>query len=411
MDSQPGHLLIVEGARDVGEILRRIRPGLEVSVLVSTRLLAGVRFPEERARVIALSESARPEEWVRFARCVHELSPVQMIGAFGEFDQDKAAAIAAELELSFFSQDVIAAVYDKTLMRQRLREAGVENIPAAIVDSAADIARFGAQHGFPLIVKPKNGMGSKAVVKVLSAHDAAEAFDYARKAAGEQYRTLLAEPFLPGREISVEAFSERGAHRIVAITEKQSDQNFVETGHMVRLPVPDDAPVLDYVPRLLDALGITAGPTHTELILTSTGPRMVETHSRAGGDQIPQLVEAITGIDMIELAVRQVLGEHVLTELDERLAAARSAVRFGVIRFLVPPKRGRLVSVEHADAAAALPSVTGCTVLRKPGDTLIAPIRDSYDRLAFSTAVAASSTAAVEAAEQALRTLAVTVDD
>jgi biotin carboxylase len=409
MDSGPGHLLIVEGARDVVEILRRIRPELAVTVMVATPLLARMRFPEECARIIVIRESAPLQEWVALAHCVDGLARVQAIGAFGEFDQDKAAAIATALQLPFFPADVIAAVYDKALMRQRLREAGVENIPAAIVCSAAEVARFGQRNGFPLIVKPKNGTGSKSIVKVLSEKDVAEGFGRATQAAGTQ--ALVAEPFLHGPEISVEAFSEQGAHRVLGISEKQSDQNFVEMGHMVRLPVPDDAPVLDYVPRLLDALGITDGPTHTELILTSAGPRMVETHTRAGGDQIPQLFQAITGIDMIELAVRQVLGEHVLAGLDEHLAAAGSAIRFAAIRFLAPPKTGTLVSVEHVAEAAGLPSVTSCTVLKKPGDPLIAPARDSYDRLAFSVAVAGSGGAAVDAAEQALRTLTVTVAD
>jgi biotin carboxylase len=411
MNSRPGHLLIIEGARDVVEILRRVRPGLAVTVMVATQRLAKIRFPGECARIVVLSESAPINEWVALAHCVHELAPVQAIGAFGEYDQDKAAAIATALKLSFSPQDVIATVYNKALMRQRLREVGIENIPSAIANSVADVARFGQQNGFPLIVKPINGTGSKAIVKILSENEEAEGFDRAIQAAGTPHRAFVVEPFLHGPEISVEAFSEKGAHRILGITEKESDQNFVEMGHMVRLPTPDDTPVLDYVPRLLDALGITDGPTHTELILTSAGPRMVETHTRAGGDQIPQLFEAITGIDMIELAVRQVLGERVLVELDERLAAAGSAVRFGAIRFLAPPKTGTLVSVENVTEAAGLPAVTGCTLLKKPTDPLIAPARDSYDRLAFSTAVAASSAAALDAAAQALSILKVTVGE
>jgi len=414
MAGQIRHLLVVAGARDVTEVVRRVRPDMAITAMVATQRLAKVRFPEACGKVVALDESATRGEWVALAWCVHSLAPLQAVGAFGEFDQDKAAAIADALGLPFHPPEVIAAVYDKVLMRRRLREAGTEDVPSAVVGSAGDLADFGDKNGFPLIVKPRNGTGSKAVVKVSSRDEVAGGFARAVQAAGAESPALVAERYLEGREISVEAFSEHGVHRVLGITDKSVDGNFVEMGHTVCAPVADDAQVADYVAQVLDALGITDGPTHTELILTAAGPRVVETHTRAGGDQIPQLLASVTGIDMVELAVRQVLGQRVGPALDELLAQpgqAGQAARFGVIRYLAPPRPGRLVSVEHTAEAAELPLVTGCTVLKKPGDPLAAPIRDSVDRLAYCTAVSADRSAAMEAARQALSRLTVTVDD
>ena len=405
------HLLVVAGARDVTEVLRKVQPDLAVTAMVASCRLAKVRFPEACARVVAVDESAPCREWVALARCVHSLTPLQAVGAFGEFDQDKAAAIADALGLPFHPPEVIAAVYDKVLMRRRLREAGTEDVPSAVVGSAGELADFGDRNGFPLIIKPRNGTGSRAVVKLSSLDEVAGGFARAVRAAGAEYPALMAERYLEGREISVEAFSEHGIHRILGITDKSTDGNFVEMGHTVRAPAADDAQVVHYVARVLDALGITDGPSHTELILTAAGPRTVETHTRAGGDQIPQLLAAVTGIDMVELAIRQVLGERVGAALDELLAQPGHAARFGVIRYLAPPRPGRLVSVAHTAEAAGLPLVTGCTVLKKPGDPLVAPIEDSVDRLAYCTAVAADRAAATEAAGRALSRLTVTVDD
>lgn len=411
MTDQIGHLLVVAGARDVTEVVRRVRPDLAITAMVATQRLAKVRFPEACARVVALDESAPRGEWVALAQCVHSLAPLRAVGAFGEFDQDKAAAIADALGLPFHPPEVIAAVYDKVLMRWRLREAGTEDVPSAVVGNAGELADFGDRNGFPLIVKPRSGTGSRAVVKVSSRDELAGGFARAVQAAGVESPAFVAERYLEGQEISVEAFSEHGVHRVLGITDKSVDGNFVEMGHTVRAPVADDAQVVDYVARVLDALGITDGPTHTELILTAAGPRVVETHTRAGGDQIPQLLASVTGIDMVELAVRQVLGQRVGPVLDKLLAQPGQAARFGVIRYLVPPRPGRLVSVAHTAEAAELPLVTGCTVLKRPGDPLVAPIRDSVDRLAYCTAVAADRAAAMEAVRRALSRLTVTVDD
>lgn len=411
MTSQVRHLLVIAGARDITEVARRVRPDLTITAMVATGRLAKVRFPEACAKVVALDESAPCGEWVALARCVHSLAPLHAVGAFGEFDQDKGAAIAVALGLPFHPPEVIAAVYDKVLMRRKLRQAGTEDVPSAVVGSAGDLADFGDTYGFPLIVKPRNGTGSKAVVKLSCRNEVTGGFARAVQAAGAEYPALVAERYLQGREISVEAFSEHGAHWILGITDKSIDGNFVEMGHVVRAPAANDAQVVDYVARVLDALGITDGPTHTELILTKAGPRTVETHTRAGGDQIPQLLAAATGVDLIELAVRQVLGQRVGPMLDELVAQPGQVARFGVIRYLAPPRAGQLVSVTHTAEAAGLPFVTGCTVLKNPGDPLVTPIRDSVDRLAYCTAVAEDRTVAMEAAGQALSRLTVTSDD
>ncbi|MER8096114.1 hypothetical protein [Streptomyces goshikiensis] len=66
-----------------------------------------------------------------------------------------------------------------------------------------------------------------------------------------------------------------------------------------------------------DALGIEFRPTQTEVILTSRGPRIIETHLRTGGDELWNMVTDATGVDLIESQLRQVLGEKVLPGIRE----------------------------------------------------------------------------------------------
>ncbi|MFB8274830.1 ATP-grasp domain-containing protein [Nocardia colli] len=394
------HFLLIGGARDVAPVLRDRRPELRITTMVAVPRLHRIRHSGLCTRVIALDDSATTAEWVALARRVHELEPMHAVGAFGEYDQHRAAAIAAALGLPFHTPEVIARVYDKTLMRQRLRACGIDDTPAAAVETAQDLEHFAAEHGLPLILKPRSGSGSEHIVRVSTAAELPAALS---QVDGDQ----LVERYLDGDEVSVEAFSEGGVHRIVGITRKLKDAGFVEIGHVIRAATATDEPVARYVRSVLDALGISYGPTHTELIQTVAGPRIVETHTRAGGDQIPQLLHAATGIDLVELAVRQSLGEQVLPVLDAMLAEPGRASRAGAIRYQVPPASGRLLRVDHVDEAAAMAGVTGCTLLKEPGAPLVVPMRDSDDRVAYCTSLADDVESAAAAAELAAQRLEV----
>ncbi|WP_433664309.1 ATP-grasp domain-containing protein [Nocardia sp. CA-128927] len=395
-----GHFLLIGGARDVTPALRSRLAELRITVMVAVPRLHRIRHSGACARVIALDDSASTGEWVALARSVHELEPIHAVGAFGEYDQHRAAAIAGALGLPFHAPDVIARVYDKTLMRQQLRACGIDDTPAAAVDTAQDLKHFADEYGLPLILKPRSGSGSEHIVRISTAAEL-------HAALSEVDGDLLVERYLDGDEISVEAFSERGSHRILGITRKIKDANFVEIGHVVREATAADAPVAAYVRSVLDALGIAFGPTHTELIRTVDGPRIVETHTRAGGDQIPQLLHAAAGIDLVELAVRQSLGERMLPVVDALLAEPGRASRAGAIRYRVPPASGRLLRVDHVDEAIAVACVSGCTVLKEPGARLVVPMRDSDDRVAYCTSVADDVESASAAAEQAVQQLEV----
>ena len=56
---------------------------------------------------------------------------------------------------------------------------------------------------------------------------------------------------------------------------------------------------------------VVASASHTEVIVTAEGPRIVGTHVRLGGDSIPELIQLVSGVDLEELWIRQTLGESV----------------------------------------------------------------------------------------------------
>ncbi|WP_032767271.1 ATP-grasp domain-containing protein [Streptomyces sp. CNS654] len=396
------HVLIVGGGREIPGLIRETGgPGTATTILCRLDLVPKIRKPAQHDRIIGLRSGASDEEWVALAAAVHARHPFTRVGTFGERDQDRAAAVADALGLPCHSPRTVAWVHDKHAMRRRLAETGVDTTPVAKVPDAAALRAFLDEHGTPCVVKPAQGAGSFGVSVVRDAEEADAAF--ARASADFALipdAGVLVERFHEGPQFSVEAFSEGGEHVIVAVTRKFSDPvGFVELGHVVPAALSEDetAAVHGYVRALLDALEIGYGITHTEVVLTKEGPRVIETHVRLAGDEIPYLVQDVTGVDLISCVARQTLGLPVLDDIRATLGDPSVDRRPEAIWFAVPQARGRLDSIGGLAEAAELPDVVAVEALLEPGDE-VGGLESSESRAAFVRARGADETEAVERA-------------
>ncbi|MGK5522539.1 ATP-grasp domain-containing protein [Micromonospora sp. URMC 107] len=104
---------------------------------------------------------------------------------------------------------VVSGVRDKRDMKARVERAGLRVARYGTItarDGAAELAALAERVGFPMVVKPVNGMATIATVRV---HDAAELhkvvteFDYGP--GGIRSRQLVAEESLSGHEYHVDA--------------------------------------------------------------------------------------------------------------------------------------------------------------------------------------------------------------
>ncbi|MEO6501345.1 MAG: ATP-grasp domain-containing protein [Jatrophihabitantaceae bacterium] len=406
------------------------------SVICDPEQMVKIDEPEKLARIVVLPADATIDEWVAFARLVHELQPVTRIGSFSDQGQVAAAAAGQALGLPAHSTETVRLVHDKYAMRQRLAEAGVESTASATVGDVAELRDFAAAHGYPCVVKPASGMASAGVSVIFEPAEAEAAFARAQGISREQgtmpaLMTLpitlptqaadssakatdtpiqvIVEKFLAGVQYSVECFSEQGEHQLVTITGKYSDPvSLVELGHVMPAPLdPDQQEVIGaHVCRALDALGVEFGPTHTEIVLTESGPRLIETHLRFGGDSIWDLVTDATGVDLVKNQWRQMIGEKVLPGIRETLRDPDRAPRCEAIWFAVAPPSGVLVEIAGVDG----PHPDGVTVKWPlPAGTELHGLQSSHSRLAQARAHADTAAEALALAQQAIERLEVIV--
>jgi len=402
------HVLLVGREEGLAARYRRYGPDVAVSILCRAEHVSRVKSAEDCARVLALPAQAGLEEWVGVARVVHAAHPVTRIALFGEQDCDRAAAVGEALGVATHRRETVAWVQDKHAMRARLRAVGLEDAPAALVTDPAMLRDFAAEHGFPLVVKPNGGVASVGVSVARTPADLYECFARAAAEHGAFSSSgVLAERFFEGPQFSVEGFSEDGEHVFVAIARKYSDPvTLVELGHVLPAPLTSEEVKLihHYAGEVLDALGVRYGPTHTEFVLTSEGPRIIETHLRLSSDTGP-LLPGATGVDFVETQIRQTMGEKVLPEIQCTLEEA--STRYGAVWYAYTHLSGQLVKIVGLEGSGPDPDVTVESHV-EPGARLDG-LRSNYSRLAETRAFAPEPEKALDMAKDAIRRLRIVV--
>ncbi|MGA5729166.1 ATP-grasp domain-containing protein [Streptomyces seoulensis] len=284
--------------------------------------------------------------------------------------------------------------------RAALAAAGVPVAAHTLVtdaDAALDAVR---RTGLPVVLKPADGSGSTGVRLCRSLEEAV------RHTAALLARThnergiptapgLLVEEYLDGPEFSVEVFGRTP----VAVVGKHLGEapHFVETGHDVPAPVPDDtARVLaDTAVAAIEALGLGHGAAHVELRLTARGPVLIEVNPRLAGGMIPELIRSARGIDLVAAQVGAALGRR--PDLEARTA------QHAALRFLVVGEPSVL-----GDPPAALaepPRYVTSAVLTGRSGVVLTPWHDYRDRVGHTVATAPGAASAARAADEALTLL------
>lgn len=270
------------------------------------------------------------------------------------------ARIAGRLGLPGPGPEAVQNACRKDATRRVLADAGLPGPRFAVHEEWADLARAAKEIGYPLVVKPVDLCAGMFVRRVDEEGQLAAAVgalaDFPVNARGQR-RTpaVLLEELLDGPEVSVETVSYAGAAHIVGVTDKSlgGAPAFIETGHMfpAALSLADVEAAEQTTLGALEALGLTDGVVaHTEIKLTSAGPRVVEVNPRPAGNRITELVRHVTGIDLAAAFVDVALGRR------PDLRRTDTGLRSAAIGFLVPERPGTLEALE-AQQLGDLPGV------------------------------------------------------
>jgi biotin carboxylase len=326
-----------------------------------------------------------------------------------------AARVAAGLGLPHpISPETAALAVSKARQRERFAEAGVPQA-RSVVCRTPDEARTAANRlGYPCVLKPPDRQGQVGLSVAERAEDVGAAYAEAR---GESRSSaVLVEELVPGRELTVNAFSVRGSFIPLTVTDRLTADRpgfGVALAHAwpSRLPAGDVEAAVDAARAACEALGIHEGPTYTQVLAAPDGPRVVEVAARLGGGHDAELCEAALGVDLNGLAVSAALGEASNTVLQAPEPASRNAEkpsntvlqaspRAGAcVRFLVAPE-GELVATHGEDDARSVDGVLD-VLLYHPVGHRYGPLRRGADRAGAVLAIGDSRDDALARADRA----------
>ena len=313
------------------------------------------------------------------------------------------ATVCESLNLNGISVRTALNATNKAEMRNCLDKAGVP-IPKYCVAYSLD-QFFELCNNFEekIVVKASDNSGNRGICLVDYPSDKetlTKAYQYA-KTSSHDGRVLL-EEYMDGEEFSVEGISVNGTYHVIQVTDKitTGEPYFVEIGHTQPSAQSDET--LNKIKAVaksgVEALGITEGPSHTEIKLTSKGPKIVEIGARLGGGCITShLVPLSTGVDMIESNIKIALGE--LPDIESKYSKG-AAIRF------FKCKAGVFVNIKGLEEAKTLKGVVKIGFFKNIGE-YIPELKTGLDRVGYVIAQGETREDAVRTCEDSIRRISI----
>lgn len=319
------------------------------------------------------------------------------------FDCDSlllASRLASELGLRFPTWQAIARCRSKFETKKTWTAHGVASPLASIASSLTETLTFFKSHGENMVLKPVAGSGSELLFYCKNEPDVRKAVTILEKELPKRRENPLfrpfpnpaggspidpcscwvAEEFISGPEFSCDFVLHK--EEIFFIREtgkiKAEDKPF---GSVLAYTFPPLYPagfqkrtLKEILKKATSSLGFDWGYFMVDYILHQGTPILIEMTPRPGGDSIPELVSAATGVDTLALYLDFVQGRFKEPE-DLHLATES----FASLNFFAP-REGR-IEVLDGTKVRACSHVRKLFFKKRAGDRVILPPKDYDNRL------------------------------
>jgi hypothetical protein len=267
----------------------------------------------------------------------------------------------------------IEARRDKALMADRVRAAGLRVPLGRRFTAAEDAVSWFVRSGLTeAVAKPTRSLGTDNVHFCADAEQLDAACRRILSAANlydEPNTDVIVQERLRGVEFYFNTVSHEGEHRVAEMwrcikTEGVNRAQIYDFEEPVDSRSEEGRRLRAFVFAVLDALGIRTGAAHTELMLTETGPVLIETGARLGGGVTPAIIEKYFGVSQSGLLVEALLDPaRLLAFTDEGLVTGYSLRKVSLINRLA----GTVRSHDWMAFVEALPTAVVVGAITPPG--------------------------------------------
>ena len=148
---------------------------------------------------------------------------VDGIDSLNEYWLNYEAALRTEFNIDGVRNDGINNIRRKSCMKRIYQEAGILCARGRIVRSAEDIKALARETGYPIVVKPDDGMGSDFTYTLRKDEDA----DWFFNEKKPQGHDIIAEEFINGDIVTFDGLTDKNGN-IVFCTSHNYDQGIME---------------------------------------------------------------------------------------------------------------------------------------------------------------------------------------
>ena len=322
------------------------------------------------------------------------------------------AAVAEALGLPGIGTDTAYVMTQKIAMRRVLADAGVPQPEFAAVRNVHEGYAALERVGLPAVLKPADSGGQRGVFRLETADDLER---HLHVALGESpTEEAIIEAYVEGLELNGLVIVRDGEAFPLTLSDRLRPPGIgFGVGWIHVYPATIYADQLEEAERVavhaVRALGLRDGIAFPQLLATDDGRVLViEVAARIPGGQMADLARHAVGVDLVEIALLQALGEEVPDEL-----ALPRFMQPLAIRFLTaspgPLPTGTVTEIGGLEKVSAFPGVVQADIYLSVGET-IRPVQLDGDRRGYVIAIADTNVEALERAEAAAQLVDVVVE-
>jgi biotin carboxylase len=336
--------------------------------------------------------------------------PLLAIVATDEETTLLAALASRQLGLAHNTPESVEAAGNKFRFRTALANSGLKAPRFSLLSIADDPERLADGVVYPGVLKPLAMSASRGVIRVDGRDEFIDAFRRIKgileQDGGRGDKHILAEEYVPGREVALEGLLSGGRLRVLALFDKPDPLEgpfFEETIYVTpsRLSRRDQDAVADTAATAVTALGLTDGPIHGEFRLNDGGVWIIDLAARSIGGLCARTLRFGAGIRLEEIILRHALGMEAAFEERESEAA-------GVMMIPIP-EAGTLRRADGLKAARSVPGVEDVTIAIARGQ-IVTPLPEGSRYLGFIFARGTAPSAVEAALREAHCRLRFTID-
>jgi len=329
---------------------------------------------------------------------------------------DRAVPVVAEvadrLGLPGIGLQTAIRMTDKLAMRRALAARGVPQPRFTAVRTLAEARSALADIGLPAVLKPADASGQRGLALIADETELGSHFDEAvsRATTGE----AILESFHQGLEVNTLLVARRGEPRLLTASDRLRPEGRgfgVALTHLYPTSVSGRrlGELEDAARETVRALGLSDGIAYPQLLVSADGVRLIEAAARVPGGQMSELVRHAIDVDLVEVALRQALGQ----EISDDMVAPRLRQPLAIHFLTACPgslRPGRLLRVGSLEPLLQLPGVVQAETYFTPGET-IRPVQVDGDRRGYVIAYGETREQALERAQQAAAALDVEIEE